>query len=319
MTKNMKNMKNNIQETYSSKWQAGFMLGFLSVIWGSSFILIKKGLLAFTPLQVGSLRIVIAGLVFLPYLLMTLKKIPLHKLKYILVFALLEVGLPPYLYSIAQTVVDSSTAGILNSLVPLFTLLTGILFFNTVFNLSRFTGVLIGLVGAVLLMFTRASLGGGGGFELDFSNVYGLLIVLATVMYGFGGNIYKNHFQDLPSVCIASVSFVSMSIPAGIYLFTTDVFSKNYSDPHTLKSFLGIAALSIIGSALAIYLFGKVIQKSDALFASFVTYFIPFVALLWGYLDGEPFNIMQPLCLLFILSGIFLANKPASRKNPVES
>lgn len=280
----------------------------LAVIWGSSFILIKKGLIAFSAGQVASLRIIISGIAFLPFVLLNLKKIPLHKLKYILAFGILEIGIPPYLFSIAQTAIDSSTAGILNSLVPLFTLLTGILFFRLSFNFAKLGGVLIGLVGAVLLVFTRPG-ASGTDFSLDFANAYGLLIVLATLMYGYGSNILETHLQDVPGLVTAGFSFVAMSIPAGIYLVTTDIFQIDFGVRQNLTSFLAISVLSLFGSALAIYMFTILVRKSNALFGSFVTYLIPFVALGWGFLDGEPLHIIQLLCLMCILGGIFLANK----------
>lgn len=292
----------------TDKWQSFVFLMILSVIWGSSFILIKKGLLAFHPGQVASLRIVISGLVFLPYVLLNLKKIPLEKMKYILAFGVLEIGIPPYLYSIAQTSIDSSTAGILNSLVPLFTLLTGFLFYRLAFSFAKLAGVLIGLVGAVLLVFARTN-GAGSGLTLDFANAFGLLIVLATVMYGFGSNILKTHLQEVPGLATSAFSFVAMSIPAGIYLLTTDIFQVDMGVRQNYMSFLAISALSLFGSALAIYLFTLLVQKSNALFGSFVTYLIPFVALGWGFLDGEPLNFIQILCLISILGGIFIANE----------
>lgn len=291
----------------TDKAQAIFLLLILTVIWGSSFILIKKGLTAFSPGQVGSLRIVISGLIFLPYLLFNLKKINPVKLKPIFWFGLAEIGIPPYLYSIAQTSVDSSTAGILNSLVPLFTLLIGVMFYGSRFDWGRIAGVMIGLAGAVFLVFSRTTPGSGVAF--DFSNALGLLIVLATVLYGFGGNLLQTSLRDVPGLMIAALSFVGMSIPAGIYLLFTDFAPFNLSVGTNLNAFLAISALSIFGSAVAIYLFSIVVKKSDALFASFVTYLIPFVALGWGVLDGESLNILHFICLICILLGIYLANK----------
>jgi drug/metabolite transporter (DMT)-like permease len=296
------------------KGKACVLLGVLSLIWGTSFILIKKGLIAFSPIQVGSLRILISGIVFLPYVLFNIKKVKMNKWKYILLFALLEVGIPPYLFAIAQTAVDSSTAGILNSLVPLFTLFTGIMFFRLSFNISKLSGVLIGLMGAVFLIFTRASLHDGPGFAVDFSNMYGLLILLATLLYGFGTNLLKAYLQDVPGLLISAFSFVSMSIPAGIILLTTNIFEMDLTTGQNLNSFLAVLTLSIAGSAIAIYLYSVIVQESSALFASFVTYFIPFVSLMWGYLDKEPLNIMQFFSLACILAGIYLTNKGETRR-----
>lgn len=301
-----------------NKLQASLLLILLAFIWGSSFILIKKGLTAFTPGQVGSLRITITGLAFLPYVLLNTKRLKLEKFWFIIAFAVLEIGIPPYLYSIAQTHVDSGTAGILNSLVPLFTLLTGIMFFGLTFNVAKLGGVLLGLLGAVLLVFTRTGLD-GSGFQLDFTNAFGLLIVLATLMYGLGTNILKKFLSDVSGMVTVAFSFVILSIPAGAYLVTTDVFSIDYAVPKNLYALLALITLALMGSGLAMYLFTIVTKKTSALFASFVTYLIPFVALVWGFLDGEPLNVMQFVCLLFILGGIYIANKGRLKKNKASS
>ncbi|MCK5076958.1 MAG: EamA family transporter, partial [Calditrichia bacterium] len=243
------------------------------------------------------------------YVIIKMGKIDLTKLKIIIIFALLEVGIPPYLYSFAQTSVDSSTAGILNSLVPLFTLITGVMFYQSKFSFNKILGVLIGLIGAILLTFTKSGVSSGLNISFDFTNVYGLLIVLATILYGFGGNILKAHLQEVSGLLISAVSFVSMSVPAGIILFSTNILSVDFHNAQVLYSFSAIVVLSLMGSALAIYLFSLLAQKSNALFASFVTYLIPFVAILWGYFDGETLNFIQFLCLFLILFGIYFSHK----------
>jgi len=294
------------------KLKSVLILIVLSVIWGSSFILMKEGLKAYSPEVVAALRITIAAVVFLPYLLTKLKQIT--KLKYIILFALLEVGIPPFLYTFAQTVIDSSTAGILNSLVPLFTLITGAIIFGVRVTLLKTAGVLIGLSGAVFLVLFAP----GSADVINFSNAFGFLIVLATLMYGLGGNILKEYLQDVSSMVITATSFVCMGIPAGLFLLTTDVMSLPLSDPANLRAFAAIATLSIVGSALAIVLFNVVIKQSDALFASSVTYLIPFVAIFWGVLDGEAIGYVHAVSLLIILSGIYLSNKGTFDKNPVK-
>ena len=296
-----------------NKTQASVLLILLALIWGSSFILIKKSLAAFTPGQVGSLRISITGLVFLPYVLTHLKRFKWNKFRFIMAFALLEIGIPPFLYAIAQTHVESGTAGILSSMEPLFTLLMGFLLFGLAFNVAKLAGVLIGLSGAVLLVFTSSNLG-QGGFRLDFTNVFGLLIVLAAVMYGVGTNVLKHFLSDVSDMIIVGFSFVTLAIPAFVYLLTTNVFTIDYSVPKNLYALLAITTLSLLGSGLAIYLFTIVTKKTSALFASFVTYLTPFMALTWGFLDGEPLNLMQFVSMVFILGGIYIANRDRFKK-----
>ena len=293
------------------KIQSFLLLITLSLIWGSSFILIKKGLIAYSALEVGALRILISAVIFLPYVLLNLRNVPWKKLKYIVIFGMFEIGFPPFLFAIAQTKIDSSTAGILNSLVPLFTLLTGLMFFKLKFGIYKILGVLLGLVGAILLVIS----GNDGGIELSqlsFGSVFGLFIVLATFFYGIGTNMLKEYLQNVKSRMTTALAFVSMGIPSILILvFFTDFFSKSITDSQNLMSFGAISILSIVGSALAIILLGILVQKSNALFASFVTYLIPVVALTWGFLDGEILNYMHFLSLLLILGGIYLANRSA--------
>jgi drug/metabolite transporter (DMT)-like permease len=209
------------------------LLVILSLIWGSSFILIKKGLIGYSPAQVGALRVVIAALVFVPYIIRYFKKINLKTYGFILLFGLMEIGIPPYLYAFAQTVVNSSTAGILNSLVPLFTLLTGFIIFRVSVNSYKVIGVILGLIGAVLLVFFKS----GDFSSVDFSNSWGLLIVLATLLYGLGRNILKEYLQDISDIQITALAFVSMGIPSGVYLFSTDFIYITINEPTVLPSF----------------------------------------------------------------------------------
>jgi len=287
------------------------LLTVLSLIWGSSFILMKKGLIVYSPSIVASLRIVFASLFFIPIVIKNFKKLPWSKIKYILMFALFEIGFPPYLYTYAQIHVDSSTAGILNSLVPLFTLLVGAVMFKLKFHWLTTLGVMVGLVGAFILTFIKN--GGTAGNVLDITNAWGLLIVLATLFYGLGGNILKQHLSDVPGTIITGISFVVLSIPTGIFLLFSDVTTVPLNN-HTIKALFEILLLASFGSALALVLFNRLIQRSSALFASFVTYFIPFVSLVWGWLDGENISIIHFSSLLFIFLGIYISNLGEGKK-----
>jgi drug/metabolite transporter (DMT)-like permease len=286
------------------KPEAAILLVILALIWGSSFILMKKGLLVYPPEQVASLRILMAGIVFVPYIIKAWRRIPLDKFGYIMLFGLLELGIPPYLYTFAQTHVDSSTAGILNSMVPIFTLSTGFLFFRLKYHFLTTLGVLTGLSGALLITYFRS---GSGGATMDLTNSWGLLIVLATLFYGLGSNILKEKLDNVPGALITGTAFVSLAIPAGIHLLFTNFTSIPLSETQNLHSFLGIVLLSVFGSALAIVIFSKLIKISNALFASFVTWLIPFVSLLWGWLDGEAISYLHFSSMAIIFAGIYLS------------
>ena len=296
-----------------TKIESILYLVILSLIWGSSFILMKKGMLTYAPDQVASMRVLFAGLVFVPLIIKQFKNIPWDKFKYILIFALLEIGIPPFLYTYAQTKVDSSSAGILNSLVPLFTLFVGVVMFKLRYHWLTTIGVIVGLLGAFIITFLKA--GRTDVAEFHLANSWGLLIVLATFFYGIAGNILKEKLSDVSSSLLTAISFVSLAIPAGIYLFTTNFAHIPLSDSGNLHSFLAIVTLAIFGSSFAIWLFSHLIKKSNALFASFVTYLIPFVSMLWGWMDGENISLFHFFSLLVIFTGIYIANFGEKLKN----
>ena len=277
------------------------LLAVLSLIWGSSFILIKKGLEGFTAPQAGSLRILLAALVMLPVAWKRRRSLPMGSLKWIVLFGLLEVGLPPYLYTWAQTGISSGTAGVLNSLVPLFTLLVGWFFFGQSLGTARVLGVLLGLGGALVLM--------GWPREGSRTPWLGLLIVLATLLYALAGNILQRHLRDVPGLTIAAFAFVLMVPLALPVMLLAPGRGGLVGGAQQIQSLVALVLLAWLGSALAIHLFSLLIQAAGALLASFVTYFIPFVALLWGILDGEPLSWPAILALGLILLGVVLVNR----------
>lgn len=298
----------------STKWQSWIILILLSIIWGGSFILMKRGLEVFSFSQVASLRLLISGIVLLPFALMNLKKISLAQYKVIIIFGVLNAGIPPFLFAKAQTVIPSSTAGILNALTPLFTLVIGSIFFRVSLGINKIAGVLLGLLGAFLIILFRAD---SNNFEMysGYALLMGFLIVIADFCYGTSSNINKSYLHSVPAMQIASFLYTTMAIPAGIYLFAaTDFTGKMAQGTPAWEAVAYIFILAAFGSALAMYLFSRMIKNTSALFASFVTYLIPFVALIFGYFDGEKIGFIQIAGLLVILSGIYIANKRFSKK-----
>ncbi len=272
-------------------------------MWGSSFILIKKGLIAFNATQLASLRISISALAFLPFFLIRLKVIDWSKFKYFIIVGLLGSGIPSYLYAFAQTEISSSVAGLLNSLTPIFTLLAGILFFRLQWKWSKLIGVFLGFIGALFLIFIGEDTGLSGDFR------YSLLIVLGTICYALSLNTVKTYLQDIPSLTISSVSFFIIGIPASIYLFNTDFLNVLQEHEHGWASLGYVATLSILGTVLASIIFFKIVQETNPLFASMVSYLIPIIAVLWGILDGESFFMMHTVGMAFILIGVYISKK----------
>ncbi len=283
----------------NNKWA---YLVVLSLIWGSSYILIKKALVGFTPIQLGAIRIVLSTFFLASIGLKSLGTIPKDRWKWIAASAAVGSFFPVFLFSYAETEIDSSVASILNSLVPLFTIFVGFLAFNISFTLNQLLGVLIGLFGAVLLVFE------GAAVNPDQNYYYAGLVLIAGVLYAMNANIVKKHLQEVSPMGIALGNFIVIFIPALILLFTSDFFSLSFTNTKVLSSFAYVGILSIFGTGIAKVMFNKLIQVSTAVFASSVTYLIPIVGIFWGILDEERFTATQFVGSLIILVGVYLVN-----------
>lgn len=284
--------------------RSSFVLLFaLSFIWGFSFILIKKALISFTPIQAASLRLAISSLTFLPIVYWHRRDIQWSKwLKFLLV-GLTGSGIPAFMFSLAQTRLSSSVAGMLNSLTPIWTLLVGFLIFKIQFTKTKLIGVFVGFLGALSLILMNNK--GGSNSNLWFS----LLIVIATLCYGTSVNMVQAFFRGTKPIVISAMSFFLTGIPAVIYLIATDIGSVVQSQPHGYYSLGAVTLLSIFGTVLASIMFYYLVQKTSAIFASTVTYMMPFMAIVVGVMDGEPFMMMHLVGMALILVGVYLTKK----------
>ena len=282
--------------------KAWLLLGLLALIWGSSFLLIKKGLLGFAPEQLAAIRIASAGFVLLPFILKRFKTVqPHHWLKLICV-GLVGSFIPAFLFAFAQTELPSGVTGVLNTFTPLATLIIGIALFKQTALVQQWIGVVIGLVGTLLLVTATAN----GDFEF---NRYGLLIIAATICYGLNLNLIKHHIPDLGALTITGVSLFLVAPAALIYLLFATPFTAQVTQPELWFPLGAILVLGIIGTAMALVIFNTVVKLTDTTFTSSVTYLIPIVALILGILDGEPFFLQQGVGLAAILSGVWIANR----------
>lgn len=278
-----------------------FILLLLTLVWGTSFILIKKGLVSFSGLQVGALRIGIAFLVLLPYAVRSIRRIPRKYMLHILAIGIFSSFIPSFLIPIAQVNTESSTTGILVSLTPLSTYLWGILVFQQPASTRRSLGVLLGLIGASSLMIDPStSLG---------INASALLILLSSVMYGISGNIVHRYLKEVKSTDITAVSFAMIGLPAVIYIFQTDFIEIMQTEPRAWFSLGAVVILSIVGTAMALLLFWKLVQETDPVFGSTTTYLVPVVAIMWGLADGEEVLLHHYLGFAMILLSVFLVQK----------
>jgi drug/metabolite transporter (DMT)-like permease len=281
------------------KWIYLFVL---SLIWGSSFILIKRGLVGLTAIQVGSFRIIFAALFLLIVGFKSLKKISRQQWKFVALTSVFGTCIPAYFFAIAETEVDSSIVAILNSLTPLNTLILGIIFFGLQFQKKQVLGVFVGLIGCLLLVLSGASAHPGQNYY------YVLLVVIATLCYAINVNLIKRYLSDLNSVSITTGNFTVLLLPALIILSTTDISQKVHLETAQHSVFF-VMILGILGTGIANIVFFKLIQMSSPVFATSVTYLIPIVAFFWGLLDNEMLTRTQFLGAFIILIGVYLSAK----------
>ena len=289
-------------ENKNLKW---IYLLILSFVWGSSYILIKKALIGLSPLQVGSLRTIISTVLLLAIGYSSLKTIPRDKWKWILITGLVSF-IPPFLFAYAQTEIDSALAAILNSLTPLATLLIGVGFYRFKIDSKQISGVIIGLIGSVLLMYQ------GSVINPDQNLLYVFFIIFASVLYAVQVNLLKVHLQDVSAVAITVGNFIFIFPLAVVIFLMSDYKQIDINDKDVKVALFCLLILSIVGTVFAKILFNKFVQIASPVFASSVTYTLPIVALFWGLLDGEVFTLNQFFATVIILTGVYLANKKSN-------
>ena len=281
------------------KW---ILLAALALIWGSSFILIKKGLVGLNPFQVGSLRILFAAVFLLVIGFRSITAIPLHQWKYIALTALFGTFIPAYFFALAETNIESSVTSVLNSLTPLNTLILGILVFKMEYKRAQVIGVVIGFIGTALLILNGAIHHPGQNY------FYATFAILGAVCYGINVNLIKKYLSDLSPLSISTGNFLILAIPAGVILYCSG-FSNVMSHVKVQHSVWFILILGVIGTGIANILFFKLIHLSTPVFATTVTYLIPIVAFFWGVLDGEILTFVQYSGACIILIGVYLSSK----------
>jgi len=280
----------------------------LSLIWGSSYILIKKGLTGLTPIQLGSLRVIVTTLLIAPIGYQKIKHIPREKMKWVALSAFVGSFFPAYLFAFAETEISSSVTAVMVSLTPLFTLLISVIVFGEELLKKQVLGVLVGFTGIIVLINKEL-------LSSSFNIVYVMFIVLAAICYAINANVLKYKLSNIPALGIVFMSFLFMFIPAFIILcFSSFPFSDFASDPLIIESIIYIVILALFGTAIAKVLYIKLLAISTPVFSVSTTYLMPVVAIFWGLLDGEEFKLTQFTGTAIILLGVYLVTKKKAPK-----
>lgn len=263
----------------------------------------SDGEVLYSSWQVAALRMLLAGLILAPVSLRIISKVDRKTLFWMCMVGLFGNGIPAFLFTLGQTQVDSGFAGILNTLTPFFALIIGVTIFSLTIKKIQAIGMLLGLAGAVGLIAQS-------GFEGDIDLWYSLVIVIATFCYGLSVNFIHYKLKGETPISIASVALLFAGVPCGIFLFTTDFVTVLQENPEGWHGFGFIAILGIVGTALALVLFNKLVLNTSVVISTMVTYLIPIVAVFWGVLFGEKVTVLHGVFGAVILVGVYLVNKP---------
>ena len=289
-----------------NKW---FYLISLSFIWGSSFILIKKGLIGLEASQLGSLRIIFSSFIIFLFGWRKIFEIRIIEWKWITISAFLGSFFPAFLFAFAEKEIDSSVASIINSTVPLNTLILGIIIFKINTTKRQIIGVLIGFFGTYLLISSGIKL------NPDQNYNYAGLVILCSFLYALNVNIIKKYLQHLSALTITVGHFTAIIIPAILVFVFSEFRIENLNNAETKISIFYVFILALFGTALAKIIFNKLIKISSPVFASSVTYSMLIVSIFWGIIDGEKFSIYQLIATGFIVLGVILTNRGINTKN----
>jgi drug/metabolite transporter (DMT)-like permease len=289
-----------------NKW---FYLISLSLIWGSSFILIKKALVGLEADQLGSLRIIFSSIIIILIAWKRLSKITRLEWKWITISAFLGSFFPAFLFAFAEKEIDSAVASIINSIVPLNTVVIGLVLFNIRSTKRQIIGVLIGLAGTYMLIMSGIKL------NPDQNYLYSGFVILCSFLYALNVNIIKKYLQHLSALTITVGHFAIIIIPAVIVFYFSDFDVNSLKNQQTINSVIYVLILAVFGTALAKILFNKLIKISSPVFASSVTYSMLIVSIFWGLIDGEKFSIYQLIATIIIILGVLLTNKKSIPKN----
>lgn len=284
-----------------NKWLYLFLL---SLIWGSSYILIKRGLVGLSPIELGSARIVISTVFLLILGYKSLLGLSRYQWKWLIITGFLGTFFPSFFFAFAQQHIDSSVAAILNSLTPIFTVLVGITLFATRMLARQYLGVFLGFVGSLGLVW------GGANINPDQPIGYVLLIISASMCYAINIHFLKHKLANVSPMAMTLGNFIAILPPALIMLFFSDFFSlQNLQKPEVITSLSYVAILAFFGTAIAKVMFNRFVKMASTVFVSSVTYTLPIVALFWGTLDGEKISDFQLMATALILVGVSLAHK----------
>ena len=278
-----------------------FLLIFIAIIWGSSFILIKKILPVFDPYQTGAFRAGLSGLLLSFIGFPALKRMSKKDIFWIALSGLFGNFLVVFIFPIAQQGVSSSLAGIINALDPIFTLVLGAILFGIRNRVIQYAGAIIGFIGAIILVYSSNLENGQNHLY------YTVLLVIGSALYAVAALIIEKKLHHIKSTDISTGIYTIWMVPSLFILSFSGFFTDfDYSQNETLTALGYLVFLTVISTTLVMFLFFKLVQDTSAVFVSTISLLLPVVAVIWGILDKEKFTVWYAIGGLLILISVYL-------------
>lgn len=272
----------------------------VATVWGSSFLWIAIGLDAFHPGAIAFVRMVLGSIVLW---MIPASRTPLPRSTWpaLAVVALAGNAAPAIFFPLAQTRVESSVAGMMNSVSPVMVLLISILMTRKLPQRLQVLGLVVGLVGAILVSLPNVS-------GADAQPVGVLLVVVAVSGYALSNNFLPPLAQAYggPAVVARAMTMATMVLsPYGVY----GISKSSWAWP----SAIAILVLGVVGTGLARSFFATLVGRVGAPRSSMVGYFVPIMAIALGIIvRGESIGALELIGTAIILCGAGLISRGRS-------
>ncbi len=270
----------------------------LGTAWGGSFLFMRVAAPEFGPVALIAVRVSVAALFLLPFLLrMGDASILLSRAPEMLLFGVLNSGLPFCLFAFATLHLSAGFTAVLNAVAPLFTAIVAFAWLGERFSRLAVLGLLVGFIGVTVLVSDKITPGAGAA---ALGIVAGLA---ASFSYGIAANLTRARFSGVGSLELAAGSQIGASIvllPLGIWMWPEQMPSSN--------SWAAVLALGVVCTGLAYILFFRLMKNLGPSRAITVTYLVPMAAMVFGALFlGEVVTLVMMIGCALILLGTALA------------
>lgn len=283
----------------------------LSFMWSLSFIFYRVGVPEFGSLAFASLRVILAGLTMLVFVLLKKKNRQgiRENWKVLTLVGLFSAAIPFVLFSLSARSVNAGVLSVLNASVPMMSGFIASTFFKDRLSKKQILGLVIGVIGVIILMSEslfggESATSGSGLWPMGYA-------LLACVGYAIGANITRNYLDNVSPVAITAGSLIIGSVimlPVALYEFP-------YRKSISLMAWVSVICIGVFSTAIALIFMNQLIKSIGPMRATSITLVIPIFAIILGYLLlGEALDTPAIIGSVVILFGTYLSLELSLKK-----